>query len=141
MSAQNFLIAQKCATTPEQSKPQQQPDLATAEKAPLDISFEGWMSKDQIEMICGVSLGGLRRFLGLGCMNPELLVANSRGDPAWLKLEGFAGTRCSVIPFLRNEVLRMRPTLKQHWVSNLGCGYDLTSRRRFLDSADAIPNA
>ena len=51
----------------------------------------------------------LRRFLGLGCMNPELLVANSRGDPAWLKLEGFARTRCSGMLFSGNAVLKTKP--------------------------------
>ena len=54
-------------------------------------------------MIYGISLWGLRRFLGLGYMNPELLVANSQGDLAWLKLEGFARPRCLVIPLLRMD--------------------------------------
>ena len=97
---------QRYATTPEQSKPQQRPDSATAEKAPLDMSLEGRTSRYQIQMIYGASLWGLRRFLGLGYISPELLVANSRGDPAWLKLEGFAETRFSVVPFLRNGALK-----------------------------------
>ena len=122
---------QNNATTSEQSKPQQQSGSARAEKAPLDMSFEGWIPKYQIEMICGVLLWGLRRFRGLVYMNPELLVANIRGDPAWLKLEGFGGTRLSIMPFLRKGVLRTKLS-KKNWISSLECGYGLISTRRFL---------